>query len=113
MLRQNFILFDLEDRALVACDDQYLPVPTAQAILSSWFDRDIPTHEIRAIYARLSELGLLKVFVRTGAVLIALVTGCTGSSPVFGSPELTFRRQTANSFPLLRLTQQLKAVIGG
>ena len=71
MIRRTFMLSDLEDRALAACDDQHLAVPTAQAILSSWFDRDIPTREMRDVYARLSKLGLLKTYTRSRGVLVA------------------------------------------
>jgi hypothetical protein len=65
------MLTDLEDRALAACDDQHLPVPTAQAFLSSWFARDISTGEIPELYARLIELELLKTFVRRQEMLVA------------------------------------------
>jgi hypothetical protein len=70
-MRRTFMLSDLEDRALAACDDQHLAVPTAQDILSSWFVRHISTGEMRDVYARLSELGLLKTYVRRGGVLVA------------------------------------------
>ena len=60
MIRRTFILSDLEDRALAACDDQHLAVPTAQDILSSWFVRDVSTGEMRGVYARLSDLSLSK-----------------------------------------------------
>lgn len=65
------MLTDLEDRALAACDDQHLAVPTAQTILSSWFARDISTGEMRDVYARLIELGLLRTYVRRRKVLVA------------------------------------------
>jgi hypothetical protein len=71
VIRRTFMLSDLEDRALAACDDQHLPVRTAQAILSSWFARDISTGEIRDVYARLIKLGLLKTYVRRREVLVA------------------------------------------
>jgi hypothetical protein len=71
MIRRTFMLSDLEDRALAACDDQHLAVPTAQAILSSWFVRDISTGEMRDVYARLIELGLLNTYVRRRGVLVA------------------------------------------
>jgi len=71
MMRRTFMLTDLEDRALAACDDQHLAVPTAQAILSIWFVRDISTGEMRDVYARLIELRLLKTYVRRRGVLVA------------------------------------------
>jgi hypothetical protein len=60
----------LEDRALAACDDQQLEVPIAQSILSSWFDRTIPTRELRAIYGRLFDLGLLRFYVKRGESIV-------------------------------------------
>src|SRR5712664_3428293 len=71
MMRRTFMLTDLEDRALAACDDQHLAVPTTQAILSIWFVRDISTGEMRDVYARLIELRLLKTYVRRRGVLVA------------------------------------------
>jgi hypothetical protein len=65
------MLSDLEDRALAACDGQHLAVPTAQAILSNWFVSDISTGEMRDVYARLIELGLLKTYVCDLGVLVA------------------------------------------
>jgi hypothetical protein len=61
--RRPFVLTDLEDRALAACDDQILPIRTAQAVLSSWFHRSIPTREMRELYQKLAALGLLHPYV--------------------------------------------------
>lgn len=72
MTRRTFMLTDLEDRALAACDDQHLAVPTAQGILSNWFVRGISTGEMRDVYARLIELGLVKTYVRRRGVLVAV-----------------------------------------
>jgi hypothetical protein len=71
MIRRTFMLSDLEDRALAACDDQHLAMPTAQAILSNWFVRDISTGEIRDVYARSIELGLMTTYVCRLGVLVA------------------------------------------
>jgi hypothetical protein len=83
------MLSDLEDRALAACDDQHLAVPTAQAILSNWFVRDISTGEMRDVYARLVELGLLKTYVCRLGVLVA--------APLLGNRTRSLQvRATAN-----------------
>ena len=67
----------MEDRALAACDDQYLGVRTAQIIISSWFDRHVPTRELRTIYRKLSDLGLLRVYVRRrGRIVRSPFLGC-------------------------------------
>jgi hypothetical protein len=39
--RRLFVLTDLEDRALAACDDQHLAVRIAQVVLCSWFGHAI------------------------------------------------------------------------
>jgi len=61
--RRAFVLTDLEDRALAACDDQYLAIRSAQIILSSWFDRSVSTREMRQLYRKLDNLGLLRAYV--------------------------------------------------
>jgi hypothetical protein len=68
--RRPFVLTDLEDRALAACDDQYLAVRSAQMILSSWFDRRISTPEMRQLYRKLSDLGLLRAYVMRGGRIV-------------------------------------------
>jgi hypothetical protein len=61
--RRPFVLTDLEDRGLAACDDQILPIRTAQSVLSRWFHRIIPTREMRKLYKNLAALGLLHTYV--------------------------------------------------
>ena len=64
MKKRQFVLTDLEDRALAACDDMYLETTSAQEILSSWYGRKVPFRELRSIYARLVGLGLLRVYAQ-------------------------------------------------
>jgi hypothetical protein len=71
-----FVLTDLEDRALAACDDSHLEVRVAQDILGSWFDRVVPMQEIRLIYRRLFDLGLLRFYVKRGRRMVP--TGLEG-----------------------------------
>jgi hypothetical protein len=42
MKKHQFVLTDLEDRALAACDDMYLEATSAKEILGSWYGREIP-----------------------------------------------------------------------
>src|SRR4029077_2290615 len=104
MIRRTFMLTDLEGRALAACDDQHLAVPTAQAILSSWFVRDIATGEMPDVCARLSELGLLKTYVRRTVRLrcglpsrvtrqSSRTAGLSGSTDCLPSPTVRLRAQ--------------------
>jgi hypothetical protein len=75
--RRLFVLTDLEDRALAACDDQHLAVRSAQIILGSWFDCTIPTREMRQIYRKLADLGLLHGYVmRRGRAVRSPFLGC-------------------------------------
>jgi hypothetical protein len=75
--RRPFVLTDLEDRALAACDDQHLAVRTAQMVLGSWFGRAIATSEMREIYRKLAGLGLLYVYVmRGGRAVRSPFLGC-------------------------------------
>jgi hypothetical protein len=84
MVKRPFVLTDLEDRALAACDDQYLRATAAQAVLSGWFSRSIPISEMRAIYACLRALDLLRTYVlRSGRVLPATMAGHRASSLPF------------------------------
>jgi hypothetical protein len=64
MKKAQFVLTDLEDRALAACDDMYLEAASAREVLSSWYGREIPFRELRSIYARLVGLGLLRVYAQ-------------------------------------------------
>lgn len=64
MSRRQFILTDIEDRALAACDDMYLETHIARAVLESWYGRTIPYRELRRVYARLFALGLLRTYKR-------------------------------------------------
>jgi hypothetical protein len=64
MKQREFVLTDLEDRALAACDDMHLDAASAREILSSWYGRDIPFRELRSIYARLVGHGLLRVYAQ-------------------------------------------------
>jgi hypothetical protein len=86
MRRRPFVLTDLEDRALAACDDQYLKVSIAQAILSSWFARSISTREMRLVYRKLSNLGLLHAYMmRGGRAVRAPFPGCRTASLIVRS----------------------------
>jgi hypothetical protein len=76
MAKQTFLLTDLEDRALAACDDMYLEVPSAREILESWYARRILPGELRQLYGRLVDLGLLRVYrKRSGRIHAASLTG--------------------------------------
>ena len=68
---KSLVLTDLEDRALAACDDRHLDALSARAVLSSWFARKISIGEMRDVYTRLSDLGLLGIYVRRRGVLVA------------------------------------------
>jgi hypothetical protein len=77
MKRRPFVLTDLEDRSLAACDDQHLPVRSAQMVLSSWLDRPISTPEMRQLYRKLSKLGLVRTYVRRkGRIVRSPFVGC-------------------------------------
>ena len=64
MRKRPYMLTDLEDRALAACDDMYLEAPTARNVLSTWYERVIPFRELRSVYRRLVELGLLRTYAK-------------------------------------------------
>jgi hypothetical protein len=64
MKKRQFVLTELEDRALAACDDMYLEAASAREVLSSWYGREIQFRELRSIYARLLGLGLLRVYAQ-------------------------------------------------
>ena len=75
MAKRPFMLTDLEDLALAACDDMYLESTIAQDILSTWYERKVPLRELRAAYLRLIELGLLRSYVKhDGRVRLAALT---------------------------------------
>ena len=76
MAKRPFVLTDLEDRVLAACDDMYLEVSSAREILESWYARRIPLAELRRLYERLADLGLLRVYRRySGRVRAAALAG--------------------------------------
>ena len=62
MRKRPFILTELEDLALAACDDQHLRALSARTVLSSWLARDVSLRELRLAYSRLLELGLLRSY---------------------------------------------------
>jgi hypothetical protein len=64
MRKRPYILTDLEDRALAACDDMYLEALIARNVLSTWYERVIPFRELRSVYRRLVELGLLRTYAK-------------------------------------------------
>ena len=74
MIKRPFILTDIEDRALAACDDMYLETKIAQNVLSTWYERVISFRELRLIYGKLVELGLLRTYGRCNGrtVLVAM-----------------------------------------
>ena len=58
-----FTLTDLEDHVLAACDDMYLNASIARDVCGQWHGRDINYRELRAVYKKLIELGLLRPYV--------------------------------------------------
>ena len=74
VIKRPFILTDIEDRALAACDDMYLETKIAQNVLSTWYERVISFRELRLIYGKLVELGLLRTYGRCNGrtVLVAM-----------------------------------------
>jgi hypothetical protein len=76
MVKRLFVLTELEDLALVACDDQHLPALVARDIIASWLKRRISVREMRAAYAKLLALGLLQSYrERAGRVYVAPFEG--------------------------------------
>ena len=59
-----YVLADIEDRALAACDDMYLETTIARNVLSTWYERVIPFSELRPVYQRLIDLGLLRTYTK-------------------------------------------------
>ena len=81
MRRRLFVLTELEDSALAACDDQFLEARSAQIVLGSWFDRRISTRELRQLYRKLADLGLLGAYIkRSGRIVRSQFTGCRTAS---------------------------------
>lgn len=64
MKKRPYVLTDLEDRALAACDDMYLETTIARNVLSTWYERLIQFRELRPVYRRLVELGLLRTYAK-------------------------------------------------
>ena len=64
-MKEQPLLTDLEDRTLAACDDMYLEAIIAQDVLSSWYGRSITFRELRAVYRKLSGIGLIKTYLKT------------------------------------------------
>ena len=64
MNQRRYVLTDLEDRALAACDDMYLETTIARSVLSIWYERVIPFRELRQVYRRLVELELLRTYAK-------------------------------------------------
>jgi hypothetical protein len=64
MKKRPFTLTDFEDRALAACDDMYLETTITRTVLSTWYGRVISMRELRSVYRRLGESGLLRTYVR-------------------------------------------------
>jgi hypothetical protein len=76
MAKRPFVLTDMEDRALAACDEMYLEVSSAREILESWYARRIQVTELRRLYERLIGLGLLRVYrKRSGKIRAAVLAG--------------------------------------
>ena len=74
MKKRPFVLTDLEDRTLAACDDMHLDAPTAQNVLSTWYERPVSFRELRSVYRRLVELGLLRTYTRGNGRWLAVET---------------------------------------
>ena len=53
-------LSDLEDRALAMCEAEFVEFSMAADILQQWFDRAISVAELREVFERLAELGLIE-----------------------------------------------------
>ncbi|XLZ68570.1 hypothetical protein ABT364_18745 [Massilia sp. SR12] len=53
-------LTELEDRALAMTEGEFIEFATGRAILESWFVKSIPNSELRAVFDRLSQLGLVE-----------------------------------------------------
>ena len=76
MKQHPFTLTDLEDHALAACDDMYLDTPIAKEILSSWHGRTIQYRELRRVYEKLIDLGLLRTYIKQdGRIRSAVIHG--------------------------------------
>ncbi len=72
MKKRPYVLTDLEDRALAACDDMHLETKVARKVLSTWYERVIPFRELRLAYRRLIELGLLRTFARRDGRIVSV-----------------------------------------
>lgn len=101
MKSRPFILSDIEDLALAACDDMYLEASSARNILSTWYERVVLYRELRAAYARLIQLGLLRAYAKRNhrIVLVQLPGHRTRDLAVratsSGRQYLTWRRRVA------------------
>jgi hypothetical protein len=58
------LLSEIEDRALALCEGEYVEFPLATQILESWFARSISVSELRSVFERLAQLGLIECQVR-------------------------------------------------
>ena len=72
MKKRPYVLTDLEDRALAACDDMYLETTIARTILSTWYERVIPFRELRPVYRRLVDLGLARTYAKRNGRLVSV-----------------------------------------
>ena len=63
MAARAFVLSEIEDASVAACDDQYLSAKGLLFVLRSYFSRQIPVRELRRALGHLAELDLLRVYV--------------------------------------------------
>lgn len=71
MKQRPYVLTDMEDRALAACDDMYLETTIARGVLETWYERPIPFRELRQVYSRLEALGLMRPYVKQNSRICA------------------------------------------
>lgn len=76
MGKRAVVLSDLEDLALVACDDQVLPALAARDVIASYLSLGISVRDIRGVYGKLYALGLVKPYrERGGKAVVASFEG--------------------------------------
>jgi hypothetical protein len=101
MKSRPYVLTDIEDLALAACDDMYLEGSIARDILSTWYERVVPYRELRAAYSRLIQLGLMRAYAnRNHRIVLVQLSGHRTRDLAFratakGRQYLTWKRRVA------------------
>jgi hypothetical protein len=62
MVERPFVLTEIEDLALCACDDQILGALVTRDIISQYLQIKISVRDMRRVFERLSSYGLVKPY---------------------------------------------------